>query len=198
MDKKFLIIVTGKSGVGKSKFSYMLAENLDAMLLNLDKISHLSLEDEYIKTQLKNAFGEEIFDENKINRKKLGKIVFNEPEKLNYLNNLSQKFMEDYIDNTIIETRKNYIILEYALLTKMKYFNDSDYKILIVADKNIRFSRLKERDNVSDEYLELREKNLPDFTPSDFNECIDNHYTEDKELKEISKKLAKKIQTLNS
>lgn len=195
MDNKILITITGKSGVGKSVFSKLLAERLDASLLNLDKISHLSLEDENIKTKLKNAFGDQIFDKNTINRKNLGKIVFNEQSKLDFLNKLSQDFMEEYIDKFIKTTNKKYIILEYALLTKMKYFYQSDYKILLKADKSIRFSRLKERDSVSEEYLNLREKNLPDFDEKDFDECIDNSSFHNDDLKNLSEKIAKKIQT---
>lgn len=195
MDKKFLIVITGKSGVGKSVFSKILANELDCLLLNLDNISHLSLEDNEIKSKLKTNFGEEIFDGDKILRKKLGKIVFNNPEKLNFLNSISQIFMEDYIDNFIKNSNKKFIILEYALLTKMKYFNDSDYKILIYADKQTRFDRLIKRDNVTEDYLNLREKNLPDFDKSNFDECIDNSISKNQDLYEIAKNIAKKIQT---
>jgi len=197
MDKKILIVITGKSGVGKSVFSKLLASDLDAMLLNLDNISHMSLEDENIKEKIREVFGDEVFEKNAILRKKVGKIAFNEPKKLEILNNLSQEFMENYIDNTIENSNKKYIILEYALLTKMKYFNDSDYKILIEAQKDVRFSRLKLRDNLTDEYLELREKNLPDFDKTNFDECIDNSTFSNDELNELSKKIAKKIQTSN-
>ena len=44
-------------------------------------------------------FGDEIFEKNAILRKKLGKIAFNDPIKLEFLNSTSQEFMENYIDN---------------------------------------------------------------------------------------------------
>lgn len=195
MDKKYLIIITGKSGVGKSIFSDYLSQELDALLINLDKISHLSLEDDFIKQKLKDKFGEEIFEKNAILRKKLGNIVFKDANKLEFLNNLSQEFMENYIDKLIQNTDKKYIILEYALITKMKYYNHGDYKILISADKLTRFERLKIRDGVSEDYLNLRESNLPDFDETKFDEIIHNTSSKSDDLIELSKKIAKKIQT---
>ena len=196
MEEKILISVSGKSGAGKSIFSMYLANYLNAELLNLDKISHMSLEDNEIKNKLFNIFGSEIFNENNtINRKKLGTIVFSNKEKLEQLNAISQKFMEDYIDKKIRNSKNQYIILEYALLTKMKYFNQSKFKILICASEKTRLSRLSERDRVSEEYLKNREKNLPDFNNSDFDVTIENDINFEQKLLEFAENIAKKIQT---
>lgn len=196
MEDKILISISGKSGAGKSIFSMHLANFLNAELLSLDKISHMSLEDNEIKNKLLNIFGTEIFDENNvIIRKKLGVIVFSDKEKLEKLNTISQKFMEDYIDNKIKNSKNQYIILEYALLTKMKYFNQSEFKILISASEKTRLSRLSERDKVSEEYLKNREKNLPDFNNNDFDFIIENDIDFEHKLLEFAENTAKKIQT---
>ena len=191
MDEKFLIAITGKSGVGKSVFSKELADTLNGELISFDKISHLSLENDEIKSKIRAVFGDEVFEKNAILRKKLGKIAFNDQNKLNFLNSISQEFMENYIDNLIQVSKKHYIILEYALLTKMKYFNFSNYKILIYAIKTSRFDRLKLRDNVSEDYLELRENNLPDFNEKDFDEVIDN--SSNLNLEKLAKTVARNI-----
>lgn len=197
MNKKILIAITGKSGVGKSVFSKELQKELDALLIGFDNVSHMSLEDKTIKAKIRQVFGDEVFEKNAILRKKLGKIAFNDPIKLEFLNSTSQEFMENYIDNLIKSTQKKYIILEYALLTKMKYFEESDYKILFFASKKSRFDRLKQRDNVTEEYLELRENNLPDFDKNLFDECIDNSANLNLNLAQTAKTIAEKIRSKN-
>lgn len=196
MNKKYLIAITGKSGVGKSVFSQKLSTKIDGELISFDEISHLSLENDEIKKKLQTVFGDEIFDNGVVLRKKLGKIAFNDKEKLEFLNSISQDFMEKHIDNLIKSSKKHFIILEYALLTKMKYFEFSDYKILIYANKNSRFERLKTRDNVSEEYLELRENNLPDFDKSQFDSVIDN--STNLNLESMATDFAEKIKNLSN
>ena len=71
-----IIIVTGKSGSGKSEVSKKLAEKLNCPLIVLDNVSHLSLEDNKIKFELINRFGNKILNKNRIDRKTLGKIIF--------------------------------------------------------------------------------------------------------------------------
>lgn len=196
MKDKYIIIITGKSGSGKTTFSNELAKLLSAELVNFDKISHKSLEDENIKNQIKNYFGNDVLDNNEvINRKKLGSVVFNNTEKLNFLNNLCQKYIENYVDRLIQKSNKKYVILEYALLPKMKYFFNSNFKILVMASDNIRHSRLIQRDGVSIDYLKNREKNLPEFKTEYFDEIIENNSIFLQNLLIFAEKIAKKIQT---
>jgi dephospho-CoA kinase len=183
--------------VGKSVFSKLLSNKLDALLIGFDSISHMSLKDEKIKEKIKEYFGTDILTNSEIDRKKLGKIVFNDEKKLQYLNDLSQIFMENYIDDLIDKTDKKYIILDYALITKMKYFNYAKYKILITADKESRFDRLKRRDSVDDNYLEMREKNLPSYDKFDFNEIIDNSCKNELFLGDLVYEIAEKIKNTN-
>ena len=196
MNEKILISISGKSGAGKSIFSEHLANLLNGELLNLDKISHLSLQNEEIKSKLLDIFGNEIFDnENNIIRKKMGAIAFSNQEKLNKLNSISQVFMENYIDEIIKNSQKQFIILEYALLTKMKYFQQSKFKILVCADENTRLNRLTKRDNISQEYLKKREQNLPNFNNNDFDVVINNNENSEQSLIEIAKNTVTLLQS---
>lgn len=196
MEEKFLISITGKSGSGKSTFAGMLAEKIDAKLLCLDKVSHLSLKDEIIKKELRQIFGDEIFDEDgAVIRKKLGSIVFKNEDLLEKLNSLSQKYIEDYIDAAISESDKKYIILEYALLPRLRCFNKSNYKILMIASDDIRISRLTKRDNVSIQYLADREKHIQSFENIKFDEIIENNTQFSENLAIFAENTAKKIQT---
>ena len=188
MKNKILISVAGKSGTGKSTFSKMLAKFLNAEIFELDRISHLSLKDDKIKEELLLVFGNTIFDESgEIKRKELGKLAFNDGAKLKILNKLSQDFMENHTQMLIENSAHKYIILEYALLSQMKFFSESDYKILMKSSDEIRKNRVLIRDNISKEYLESREKNLPSYQEKDFDEIIENNESFFENLELIAK-----------
>lgn len=72
-----LIGITGKSGSGKSTFASLLAKKLNCIYIDIDKIGHQALLNPDILTALSQKFGNGILDnEGKIDRKKVGDIVF--------------------------------------------------------------------------------------------------------------------------
>ena len=145
-----IIVITGKSGSGKSFISNQLSNLFNAKVINFDEISHQALEDAFVQKQIIAFFGNSVLKNNKIDRKLLGKIVFNNEEKLNWLNNLCEQKMVEIIDEIMQKNNEKNFILDYALLPKMKYFEISDYKILIKSTNQIRKSRIISRDNITD------------------------------------------------
>lgn len=189
-----IIIVTGKSGSGKSEVAKILSQKLNLDRLSLDEVSHLSLQDTKIKHSLTEKFGKQIFVGEEVDRKKLGEIIFKDKSSLEFVNNLSWKFIDEFVDNKLSNINSNGIILDYALLPKMKYFKMANFKILVKAEKDIRLSRLAIRDKKEREYLELREENSLEFCETDYDFIIDNTSLSKQELEEQVEKLAKKIQ----
>lgn len=171
-----IIGITGRSGAGKSYLSEILAQKLDLIHIDIDKISHEVLSFDESKKFLLDEFGSEIFDNGVLNRKLLGKIVFSNQEKLNKLNNFCQIEMEKKIDEIITSSKKS-IILDYALLCGLKQFDICDVKILLKADLDTRYSRVKERENITKEYFISRDNSLSDFEEKHFD-YIFHHITE--------------------
>lgn len=171
-----IIGITGRSGAGKSYLSEILAEKLDLIHIDIDKISHEVLSFDESKTFLLNEFGTEIFDNGILNRKLLGKIVFSNQKKLDKLNNFCQIEMEKKIDE-IIASSKTSLILDYALLCGLKHFEICDIKILLKADLDTRYSRVKERENITKEYFISRDNSLSDFEEKHFD-YVFHHITE--------------------
>lgn len=54
-----------------------------------------------------------------------------------------------YIDDFIEKDKEHIIILDWLLLPKTKYFEQSDLKILIYAPLEVRMMRAIERDNIT-------------------------------------------------
>ena len=176
-----IIGITGRSGAGKSYLSEILANKLDLIHIDIDKISHEVLTFETTKKFLLKEFGSEIFENNSVNRKLLGKIVFSNHEKLDMLNRFCQVEMERKIDEIINNSNKS-IILDYALLCGLKQFKNCDIKILLCADINIRYSRAKIKENITKEYFISRDASLSDFDKSKFDFVYENISEDEIEL----------------
>lgn len=173
-----LIGITGKTGCGKSKIGNELALKLNYIYIDIDKIGHKAIEDNSIIKKLCMEFSSNILDENNnIDRKKLGNIVFSNKDKMALLTNITWSYMENKLDN-ILKNNNNYIF-DWALLPNVKYFDMCDIKILITSDDIIRKEKILKRDNISEEYLEKREKNTLDYSKFKFDYSFTNDYSKE-------------------
>ena len=172
-----IITISGKSGSGKSYVAKLIASVFDANLIDIDEISHKTLELENVKNEIKKMFGKGVFDGDNISRKKLSQIVFSSPEKLDFVNNLCWPEIDKIVDERLSNKKIN--ILDYSLLPKMKYFDDS-FKILVEANKNVRKNRILTRDKISEPLFELREKNSLKYCKKDFDIVVNNNNDIDK------------------
>ena len=164
-----IIGICGKSGSGKSTISNYLKEELGAIHCDIDKIGHYILNLSNVQKDLIDSFGTEIYEDSKINRKKLSQIVFNSIDKMKILEQITWKHMEIEIDKIINENKDKIIILDWQLLPKTKYLNLCDLKILIDIPYKIRKQRLLKRDNISEEKIDLREKASITYNKNDFH-----------------------------
>ena len=102
-----LICVTGKSGSGKSTFAKLVADVYDCVYIDVDEIGHNALIQENVIQGLCQNFGNEILDSNgSVDRKKVGKIVFNDKTKMEILNDLTWQYMEKTIDYELFDVYK--------------------------------------------------------------------------------------------
>ena len=182
-----IIFVTGKSGSGKSTFAKKMSEELCFKYVDVDKIAHSIYDFPEIIKQAENLFGKVIYDDDgTFNRKKLGQIFFKEKDskRVKEYKDLTWRYMETQIDS-LIQSNEN-IILDWILFPETKYWNLLAYKILVYTeDNNKRFEKLLERDNVSLEYLKLRDQSSIEYDFSDFNYKICNDYAKEKIIEHI-------------
>ncbi len=175
-----IIGITGKSGSGKSTLAALLAKKLKCDSINIDKIGHKATDDEKIKDKLCEIFGKGILGDNsKIDRKKLGNIVFSNPEKMDKLTEITWGYMQEILDG-ILQKQPSMIILEWALLpVDSKYWGKCDTKILMQADDAERKNKVIERDQISEEYFLKREAGSMDYEPFEFDYIFENDYKEE-------------------
>ena len=178
-----VIYVTGKSGSGKSEFSKQLAKKLNYNYINVDKISHKIYNNPTILKKIYELFGTDINDANgKLNRKKLGYIIFSEPnsERVKLFNNLTLHYIQNLLDKII----SNNSVVDWFFIPQTKYWQRNSLKILIKSQNDhIRINQLIQRDNVSEEYIKLRDKQSINYNENDFDFIFFNNY-ENNSIKE--------------
>lgn len=91
-----IIGICGKSGSGKTTLANEIIKltGNKAIHLDIDKVGHRSLLLPNVKEKLANSFGNSILKKDMVDRKKLGKIVFNSKEAMNKLTDITWKYMQ--------------------------------------------------------------------------------------------------------
>ncbi|MBR5369966.1 MAG: dephospho-CoA kinase [Bacilli bacterium] len=181
-----IIGITGKSGSGKSTLAKKILEKKEnAVYLEIDKIGHKVLTFPDVEEEIVKTFGKDVINEDKVDRKKLGDIVFNSREEWNKLNKISWEYMKVEIDNLIEENKDKVIIIDWLLLPLSHYFDMCDIKILLDIPYNIRKERAMKRDNITEEAFDLREKASIDFDKDKFDYVLET----DEKIKRMVKTL---------
>ncbi|WP_053228329.1 dephospho-CoA kinase [Spirochaeta cellobiosiphila] len=141
-----VIGVTGLSCSGKSKIAEYL-QGKGYKEIDVDALGHQALVNS--KEEVVKRFGPSILDEtNQVNRKVLGSIVFNDPEKLIALESIVHPQMVQ-ICKDIVEQSQETVVINAALLYKMKLHVLCDFVFFVTAPYLRRFMRCMKRDHIS-------------------------------------------------
>lgn len=150
-------VITGSIASGKSTVVNLLKER-GFSVIDADLIAHEQLE--ICKCEIIEAFGEQILDETgKIERKKLGAIVFNEPKKLKNLEQiLHPKIKAEILSNALQLERLGQVYFVDIPLFFEKKQRYAEFKnvAVIYAPKELLLSRLMSRNALSLEDAKAR------------------------------------------
>ena len=183
-----IISICGKSGSGKSTLAKkIIEERKNVIHINIDKIAHQVLTIPIVKQQLQEQF-KDVLTDNEVDRKKLGPIVFSSTKNMDILTQVTWPHMEQEIDRIISENKDKIIILDYLLLPKTKYFEQSDLKILLDIPKDIRKQRILKRDNITEDTFDLRDSSSIEYDKDEFDFIISSDNYDIKEVLGLNKK----------
>ena len=154
-----IIGITGNSGTGKTIFSQILAEKFNAIIIDADKIAKQNSEKgkEYYN-QIVKTFGKELLDNEKIDRKKLAQIIYNNPKEKEKLDTLTNKYVVEEIKNEIKTNKNRNIILDIPLLFESKLNLECDITIALMSEEKIKIDRMCKRDNITEDVANQRLK----------------------------------------
>ena len=145
-----IIGITGSIACGKSTVSGYL-KSKGYVVIDADKIGHEALDSDYVKEKLILTFGNDILENNKINRRKLGELVFGNSNNLNILNSIIHPEIRRRILEEIDKNNdQEFIFIDVALLFEAKFDDLVDKIIVVYVDKNTQLTRLMKRNSISE------------------------------------------------
>ena len=149
----FVIGLTGGIGTGKTHVSKLLQEH-GATVINADLVGHEAyLPHTETWREVVAAFGEDILDEDEqIDRRKLGAIVFSDPAHLQRLNSIVHPRIYAMIRDRIEELTADgvqVVVVEAALLIEAKWTPLADEVWVVTAPQEQVLSRLTRKGNVA-------------------------------------------------
>ena len=160
MNKPLIIGITGGIGSGKTTFAEILRQ-MGFFVYNSDtEARRLQNENLVVRNKLIETFGQDIYNSNYLDRKKLSTIVFGNPDLLKKINTIVHPaVLEDFLSWKQLHSSNFFLFLETAILFESKFNLITDKVILITASENIRISRVMKRDGIKEELVRLRIKN---------------------------------------
>lgn len=149
-----VIGLTGGIASGKSTVANMI-RNLKMPLIDSDQIAKEIMLKDSVREEIRDAFGPDVFDEKgKLSRKRLAKIIYNDDEKRNILNQLVHPLVKEEI---LRQLNENYLVDEIVFVdVPLLYesgFNEFMDKIIVVyVPKEVQLERLMKRDSIKELY----------------------------------------------
>ncbi len=153
----FVIGLTGGIGTGKTQVSNILVE-LGASIVNADLLGHEIYKPHTEGWQeVVNAFGEDVLTpDGEIDRRKLGAIVFSDPEALKQLNSIAHPRIYSLAEERIRSLGRNgkdVVVLEAALLIEAKWTPLVDEVWVTTSPEDDVIKRIQERNGFDEESI---------------------------------------------
>lgn len=156
MKQSKVIGLTGSIATGKSSASNII-KSLGYEVIDADLIARDIVKDKNVILEIKKNFGENIYENNKLNRDELAKIIFNDKDKRKLLNEITHPKIYGTIKNKIEKSDSEIIFLDIPLLIETmdnidKYNLKLDEIWLVYLSFENQVKRLMKRDSISYKY----------------------------------------------
>lgn len=150
-----VIGITGPTGAGKTSALEAL-RMLGGLVLDCDAIYHQMLKtDTVLRGEIIDAFGR-VFDENGLNRQKLGTQVFGDPAKLEQLNEIIFRHLPRELRRRIDASPAEIVGIDAINLVESGLNKLCRRTVAVTAPREARMERIMARDGITQEYARLR------------------------------------------
>ncbi len=155
-----VVVLAGGTGTGKSTLVRALAEQ-GAAVIDADAVGHEMLERDDVRQAVVEEFGAQVLDEDgRVDRRRLGAIVFSDPARLATLNRLVHPPLVAEIERRIDRLRRDpaigAIVIDAALWPQFEPRPPVDLLIMTTAPRPVRRQRIVDRDGLDPEAAERR------------------------------------------
>lgn len=157
-ERFWLIGITGPTGAGKTTALNELGR-LSVHIIDCDQVYHeLLMGNAYLRAELMERFGD-VFNENGLDRKKLGEVVFRDVHAMDDLNRITHRYVEQEVDRQIAEAKEAGMAgaaIDAILLLEGDLSKRCDVTVGIIAPVEERIRRLVVREGISEDYARTR------------------------------------------
>lgn len=156
--------ITGGIGSGKSTVSQIFATlGIPVYIADIES-KRLTDTSPVIKEKLITLFGPNLYPDNKLDKKKLASLIFNNKEYLEKVNAIIHPEVAKDFQNWVIKHKNHKIIVKEAAILFESGFNTFvDKTIMVYTPLEMRIERTMKRDNADRENVMNRIKNqMPD------------------------------------
>ncbi len=185
---KYVIGLTGNIATGKSVVRKML-EHLGAYSIDADALSHRAIaKGAPGYRQVIDTFGQWVVDSNgEINRARLGRLAFSDPEALQQLEAIVHPLVEHAIDLLIRRASQRVIVIEAIKLLESKLASAYDTIWVTYAQESIQKTRLTQKRglNEQDALQRIHAQTLQDLKTAAANVVIQNTGSFDDTWKQV-------------
>ena len=151
--KENKIVVMSAAASGKTAVSNYLQNNYpNYEYIDTDLLSHEILEKPETIEKIKNNFGSNVIENEQVNRKKLGSIIFNNKEEKEKLNSIIHPEVIKEVKRRIKKSDKKIIFVIVPLLFEAKMDDMMDEIWYVHIPYELQINRLMSRDNIDYEY----------------------------------------------
>ncbi len=155
-----IIGITGPTGAGKTAVLHAL-EQLGAMVIDCDEVYHRLLKEHTcMLMQLKERFGQTVFDKDgSLDRKALGKVVFQDQVALADLNAITHRYVIKEIDCLLIQAEEEgrpAAVVDAIALLESGLLERCHVTVAVTAPIQTRVERIMAREGISRAYAEAR------------------------------------------
>jgi dephospho-CoA kinase len=167
-----IIGLTGGIGSGKTTIAnYFRAAGIPVYIA--DDEARKIMESPEIIAEIKNVFGNTIFENDILNRSKLAEIVFDNSEKLVRLNAIIHPAVKKHFSEWVLNHKNApFVIYEAAILFESGSYKNCDFIITVTAPVESRIERVVQRDKTTRENvlkrIAMQWKDEQRFAESDF------------------------------
>jgi len=156
--------LTGGIGCGKTYVANLFLKRGIPVYFSDTRAKQLMNSDPKIRCLIMEKFGKSAYNRDELNRILIAQRVFNNPEELEWLNQIVHPAVEqDFKQWAVTQIAVPYVIKEAAILIESGVSQSVDFIIVVSAPLEVRIKRVMIRDNVTkDQVLERIQNQMPE------------------------------------
>ena len=155
--------LTGGIGSGKSVVASLLELYGMPVYIADEESKRLLTSSSLIRERLTTFLGNSIYDADRLNRRLMATLIFNDAKLLEQVNAVIHPEVEGHFRAWASRQTTNFVVLESAILFESGFNHLVDICMLVYASRELRIKRIMERDKIAEtEVLQRMQHQIPD------------------------------------